>query len=93
MLTAELDLWWLTLRQMLAPPKKEIREALVKDQAIDAMVSIGPNFFYTVVLPCSLWFLDRGKKNSKRADKVLFLDARNIFRQVDRAHREFTEQQ
>jgi type I restriction enzyme M protein len=73
--------------------EEEIREALVKDQAIDAMVSIGPNFFYTVVLPCSLWFLDRGKKNSKRADKVLFLDARNIFRQVDRAHREFTEQQ
>jgi type I restriction enzyme M protein len=60
---------------------------------MDVMVSIGPNFFYTVILPCTLWFLDKSKKNTDRADKVLFLDARNIFRQVDRAHREFTPQQ
>lgn len=49
--------------------------------------------FYTVTLPCMLWFLDRGKKGRDRQDKVLFLDARHIFRQIDRAHRDFTPEQ
>jgi len=49
--------------------------------------------FYTVTLPCMLWFFDKDKKDTDRKDKVLFLDARPIFRQVDRAHREFTPQQ
>jgi type I restriction enzyme M protein len=57
------------------------------------MVSIGPNFFYTVTLPCTLWFLDRGKSKTNRKDKVLFVDARHIFRQIDRAHREFMPEQ
>jgi type I restriction enzyme M protein len=71
----------------------DIRRKLIESRAVDVMVSIGPNFFYTVTLPCTLWFLDKGKKNTERADKVLFLDGRNIFRQIDRAHREFTPQQ
>jgi type I restriction enzyme M protein len=49
--------------------------------------------FYTVTLPCTLWFLDRGKQKTPRAKKVLFLDARNVFRQVDRAHRDWTPAQ
>ena len=49
--------------------------------------------FYTVTLPCTLWFLDRGKKKTPRADKVLFVDARHIFRQIDRAHRDWNEAQ
>jgi type I restriction enzyme M protein len=57
------------------------------------MVSIGPNFFYTVTLPCTLWFLDRGKSKTDRKDKVLFIDARHTFRQLDRAHRDFTFEQ
>lgn len=57
------------------------------------MVAVGPNTFYTVTLPCTLWFLDRGKHRSPRADKVLFLDARHIYRQVDRAHRDWTDGQ
>ncbi len=57
------------------------------------MVAIGPNFFFTVTLPCTLWFFDKGKANSDRADKVLFIDARHIFRQLDRAHRDFTQAQ
>jgi type I restriction enzyme M protein len=54
------------------------------------IIAVGPNFFYTVTLPCTLWILDRGKKSTERRDQVLFIDARHIFRQVDRAHREFT---
>lgn len=71
----------------------EIRRRLIEDRLVDVMVAIGPNFFYTVTLPVTLWFLDRGKGGTDRADKVLFVDARNVFRQIDRAHRDFTEQQ
>ena len=49
--------------------------------------------FYTVTLPCTLWFLDRRKKKTPRADKVLFVDARHIYRQIDRAHRDWSEAQ
>lgn len=73
--------------------EQEIREKLIKAGAVDAMVSVGPNMFYTVALPCALWFLDKGKANSDRSDKVLFIDARQIFRQVDRAHRDWTNSQ
>jgi type I restriction enzyme M protein len=71
----------------------EIRRKMLEDRAVDVMVSVGPNFFYTVTLPCTLWFLDRGKKKTGRKDKVLFIDARHIFRQIDRAHREWTPDQ
>jgi type I restriction enzyme M protein len=71
----------------------EIRKKLIEDRAVDVVVSVGSNFFYTVTLPCTLWFLDRGKKGADREDTVLFLDARHIYRQIDRAHRDFTPQQ
>ena len=57
------------------------------------MVAVGPNMFYTVTLPCTLWFFDKGKAATSRADTVLFIDARHIYRQVDRAHREWTAAQ
>jgi type I restriction enzyme M protein len=71
----------------------DIRRQMLEAGAVDVMVSVGPNFFYTVTLPCTLWFLDRGKSKAKRKDKVLFIDARHIFRQIDRAHRDFTPEQ
>ncbi|PXF61182.1 MAG: hypothetical protein C4B59_05390 [Candidatus Methanogaster sp.] len=71
----------------------EIRKDLIKAGMVDVMVAVSSNFFYTVTLPCTLWFLYRGKKETDRADKVLFIDARHIFTQVDRAHREFTPEQ
>jgi len=67
-----------------------IREKLIKENGVDVMIAIGSNFFYTVTLPCTLWFLDKNKENTNRKDQVLFIDARNIFKQIDRAHREFT---
>jgi len=72
--------------------EQEIRRRLLEDGAVDVLISIGPNFFYTVTLPCTLWFLDRGKP-AERRDRVLFIDARSIYRQMDRAHREFTPDQ
>jgi type I restriction enzyme M protein len=73
--------------------EQELRKQLIEARAVDVMVAVGPNMFYTVTLPCTLWFLDKGKQNTPRADKVLFLDARHIYRQVDRAHRDWTEGQ
>ncbi len=70
----------------------EIRKKLIQSGSVDVMVAIGSNFFYTVTLPCTLWFLDRGKPQARR-DRTLFLDARRTFRQVDRAHREFSPAQ
>lgn len=68
----------------------EIRKQLIKSGAVDVIVAIGSNFFYTVTLPCTLWFFDKGKTGTDRKDKVLFIDARHIYRQLDRAHRDFT---
>ncbi|MBL7983192.1 MAG: SAM-dependent DNA methyltransferase [Flavobacteriales bacterium] len=73
--------------------EQDIRRQLLEDHAVDVMVSVGPNMFYTVTLPCTLWFLDKGKRSTARKDTVLFLDARHIYRQVDRAHRDWTEAQ
>jgi type I restriction enzyme M protein len=71
----------------------EIRKKLIQSGSVDVMVSVGSNFFYTVTLPCTLWFFDRGKAKTPRNDKVLFLDARHIYRQLDRAHRDFAPEQ
>ena len=73
--------------------EQELRRQLIEARAVDVMVAVGPNMFYTVTLPVTLWYLDRGKSKSNRADKVLFVDARHIYRQVDRAHREWTVSQ
>ncbi len=71
----------------------EIRKKLLQDGMVDVVVAIGTNFFYTVTLPVTLWFFDKGRSRTERKDKVLFIDARHIYRQIDRAHREFTSQQ
>ena len=71
----------------------EIRKKLIETGAVDVIVSIGPNFFYTVTLPCTLWFFDRAKAKGKRKDEVLFIDARHIYRQVTRAIRDFKAEQ
>jgi type I restriction enzyme M protein len=73
--------------------EQEIRKQLIESHAVDVMVAAGPNMFYTVTLPCTLWHLDKGKRGTPRADKVLFIDARHIYRQIDRAHRDWTDAQ
>lgn len=73
--------------------EQELRQKLIEARAVDVMVAVGPNMFYTVTLPCTLWFLDKGKAKTQRADTVLFIDARHIYRQVDRAHRDWTPAQ
>ena len=67
----------------------EIRKTLIENNLIYAMLTLPSNMFYTVTLPATLWFFDKAKQD----DRILFIDARNIFTQIDRAHREFSEEQ
>jgi type I restriction enzyme M protein len=73
--------------------EQEIRRKLMEARAVDVMIAVGPNMFYTVTLPCTLWFLDKGKAKTSRVDTVLFINAGHIYRQIDRAHREWTPAQ
>jgi type I restriction enzyme M protein len=67
----------------------ELRKQLIEARAVDVMVSVGPNMFYTVTLPCTLWFLDRGKP--KNRGQGALPRPRHVYRQIDRAHRDWTE--
>lgn len=69
--------------------EREMRRKLVESGAVDVIITTSPNMFFTVTLPVTLWFLDKAKAKGERADQVLFIDARHIFRQVTRAHRDF----
>jgi type I restriction enzyme M protein len=71
----------------------EIRKKLVQEGAVDVVISVASNFFYTVTLPVTLWFLDNGKRSTIKKGRVLFMDARRIYKQIDRTHREFAPQQ
>jgi type I restriction enzyme M protein len=94
----------------------EIRKQMIQAGVVDVMVAVGSNMFYTVTLPCTLWFLDKGKSDLTPApspkgegnksplpfregrgvrskDTILFIDARNIYTQIDRAHREWNDNQ
>tara|TARA_A100001391_G_scaffold157392_1_gene115649 strand:- start:15345 stop:16901 length:1557 start_codon:yes stop_codon:yes gene_type:complete len=73
--------------------EQAIRQKLIESGAVDVIVSVGTNFFYTVTLPCTLWFFDRAKSETERGDKVLFVDARHIYNQIDRAHRDWLPEQ
>jgi type I restriction enzyme M protein len=73
--------------------EQAIRQKMIEAKAVDVMVAVGPNMFYTVTLPCSLWFFDRGKVGTARENTVLFLDARHLYRQIDRAHRDWSDSQ
>ncbi|GAO37299.1 membrane protein [Sulfuricella sp. T08] len=88
--------------------EQEIRKQLIEARTVDVMVAVGPNLFYTVTLPCTLWFLDKGKASLlspaggrgaggegaiSRADTILFIDARHLYRQIDRAHRDWSDAQ
>lgn len=64
----------------------EIRQRLIEEKLIYGMLTLPSNMFWTVTLPATLWFFDKGKQD----DRILFIDARNIFTQIDRAHREFS---
>ena len=72
----------------------KVRQKLVETGAVDVMIDIRGNFFYTRTVPCQLWFFDRAKeKDPERADSLLVLDVRNIYRKVSRAIFDFSPEQ
>ena len=71
----------------------EIRKKMIEDGIISQMVTLPSNMFTSVTLPATLWFFDKAKANSDKKDEILFIDARNVFIQFDRAHRKFSDEQ
>lgn len=71
----------------------DIRKKMIEAGIIKQMVSLPSNMFSSVTLPATLWFFDKSKVYTDKRDEILFIDARNVFTQVDRAHRKFSEEQ
>ena len=71
----------------------EIRKKMIEEGIISQMVTLPSNMFSSVTLPATLWFFDKAKANTNKKNEILFVDARNVFTQVDRAHRKFSEEQ
>lgn len=71
----------------------EIRKKMIESGIIKQMVTLPSNMFSSVTLPATLWFFDKAKANTDKKDEILFVDARNVFTQVDRAHRKFSDEQ
>ena len=70
--------------------EKDIRIKLIESGVISQVVTLPSNMFSSVTLPATLWFFDRAKP---KQDEILFIDARNIFTQISRAHRKFSNEQ
>ena len=71
----------------------EIRKEMIKKGIIKQIVTLPSNMFSSVTLPATLWFFDKQKEFSDKKDAILFIDARSVFTQVDRAHRKFSDEQ
>jgi type I restriction enzyme M protein len=71
----------------------KIRKQLIESGIVDCIVSVGTNMFMNATLPCTLWFFDKSKKGTERENKILFLNAQDIFTQIDRAHNTWTPEQ
>lgn len=73
--------------------EKEIRKKLVDSGIVDVIISTPSNMFLNVTLSSTLWFIDKSKKGTDRQNKILFINAQDIFTPVDRAHNRWTDEQ
>ena len=71
----------------------EIRKKMIEAGIISQMVTLPSNMFSSVTLPATLWFFDKAKAGTEKSREVLFIDARNVFTQIDRTHRKFSDEQ
>ncbi len=71
----------------------DIRKKMIEEGIISQMVTLPSNMFSSVTLPATLWFFDKAKAHTDKKEEILFVDARNVFTQIDRAHRKFSEEQ
>jgi type I restriction enzyme M protein len=70
----------------------KVREKLIETGHVDIMIAIRQNFFYTRSVPCELWFFNKAKPEQFK-NKVLMIDARNIFRKVTKKIYDFSPEQ
>ncbi|MGI0492936.1 type I restriction-modification system subunit M [Alkalinema pantanalense CENA528] len=78
----------------------EIRKAMIEGDAIDCMIALPGQLFYSTQIPACLWFLAKDKSNGVARDKklrdrrgeILFIDARKLGYMVDRTRREFSDE-
>lgn len=73
--------------------EKTIRRKIVNEGLVDVMISVGSNMFMNATLSCTLWFFDKRKKGTERQNKVLFINAQDIFTPIDRAHSRWSDEQ
>jgi type I restriction enzyme M protein len=75
----------------------DIRKAMIEADAVDCMVALPGQLFYSTQIPACLWFLARNKNPGKgwrdRRGQVLFIDARKLGVLVDRTRRELTDEE
>ncbi len=73
--------------------EKEIRKKMIDAGMVDVIISVGNNMFMNATLSCTLWFFDKRKTSTERKNKILFINAQDIFTPIDRAHSEWTNEQ
>ena len=73
--------------------EKKIRAQMIDAGFVDVIISVGTNMFLNATLSCTLWFFDKGKAGTDRQNEVLFINAQDIFTEIDRAHSTWTEEQ
>ena len=66
----------------------DIRKNIIEADLVDCIIAMPSNLFYTVTIPCSVWIINR---NKKQKGKTLFIDARNLGKMVTRKLRELDE--
>jgi type I restriction enzyme M protein len=73
--------------------EKDIRKKIIESGLVDVIISVGPNMFMNATLSCTLWFFDKRKAGTDRQNKILFINAQDIFTEIDRAHNTWTDEQ
>lgn len=73
--------------------EKEIRKKMIDTGLVDVVISVGTNMFLNATLSCTLWFFDKSKAGSPRQNQILFINAQDIYTEIDRAHSTWTDEQ
>ena len=71
-----------------------IRKELIEKNLVDCVVNLPAKLFLNTQIPASLWFMSRNRTNGKfrnRSNEILFIDARNLGRLINRRTKELTQ--
>jgi len=73
----------------------DIRKAMIEADAIDAMIALPGQLFYSTQIPACLWILAKDKSANGHRDRrgeILFIDARDLGYMADRVRRELRDE-